>query len=365
MGQRPWIGGWWLPRTILLHKTKRRKEMSRFVGVDLHKNMFTVSFFNPGTGKHQLKGYPIQTIGSFKNELNRDDTVGVESTNNTRYFVNQIRDSVHKVKVINPSQFKVISKSVKKTDWNDARVIAEFLSKDMVPEVRMKDKKTAQVNSLANTRDKLVKLRTALKNKIHNILSSHGILLKKESLSSDKGLNRILEQPVDPTARVELEVIVTQIRSLNEGIKKLDQELEDKGKELPGHENITSIKGIGKKSGSILLSVIGDINDFENEKKLAAYFGIVPRVSNSNETKWQGRITKRGSKLGRTTLVQCTLIAIKYSPYLRSFYERIKAKKGSGKAIIATSKKLLGIIYMTLKENIVFEDFPNGLIRTT
>ena len=339
--------------------------MERFIGVDLHKNMFMVSFFEPQTGKHQLKSYHIKDILSFVNELKSDDIVGVESTNNTRYFVNQIRDSVKKVKVINPFQFRVISKSVKKTDKNDARVIAEFLSKDMVPEVRMKDEKTAQINSLANTRDKLVKLRTALKNKIHNILSSHGILLKKEALSSDKGLTRILEQPVDPIARVELEVIVTQIRGLNEGIKKLDKELEDKGKELPGHENITSIKGIGNKSGSILLSVIGDINDFENDKKLAAYLGIVPRVSNSNKTEWQGRITKQGSKLGRTTLVQCTLIAIKYSPYLRSFYERIKTKKGSGKAIIATSKKLLGIIYITLKENIVFEDFPNFVIRRT
>jgi len=339
--------------------------MSRFVGVDLHKNMFMVSYFDPRTGKHHLKSYHIKDIVSFKRELNSDDTVGVESTNNTRYFVNQISESAKEVKVINPSQFRVISKSVKKTDKNDARVIAEFLSKDMVPEVRMKDKKTAQINSLANTRDKLVKLRTALKNKIHNILSSHGILLKKESLSSNKALNRILEQPVDSTAHVELEVIVTQIRSLNEGIKRLDSELEDKGKELPGHENITSIKGIGNKSGSILLSVIGNINDFESEKKLAAYFGIVPRVSNSNETKWQGRITKRGSKLGRTTLVQCTLIAIKYSPYLRSFYERIKAKKGSGKAIIATSKKLLGIIFNTLKNDWVFEDFTNGVLKTT
>ena len=78
-------------------------------------------------------------------------------------------------------------------------------------------------------------------------------------------------------------------------------------------KNITSIKGIGDKGGAVLLSVIGDINNFEDEKKLAAYFGIVPRVSNSNETNHQGRITKRGSKLGRTTLVQCTLIAIRYS----------------------------------------------------
>jgi len=85
-----------LPRTILLHNLDRKKEMSRFIGVDLHKNKFTVSYFNPATVKHHLKGYPVQNIGSFIRELNRDDTVGVESTNNTRYFVNQIRDCVKK-----------------------------------------------------------------------------------------------------------------------------------------------------------------------------------------------------------------------------------------------------------------------------
>ena len=339
--------------------------MGRFVGVDLHKNMFVASFYTSDTDTHELRHYRLNELERFIADLESCDIVAVESTNNTRYFVNSIRGHVHDVKVINPSQFKVISKSVKKTDENDAKLIAEFLSKDMLPEVRMKDKKTAQISSLANTRDKLVKLRTALKNKIHNILSSHGIVLKKESLSSEKGLQRILAQPVDPVASVELEVIVSQIRGLNEGIKRLDKELEDKGSELPGHENITSIKGIGKKSGSILLSVIGDINDFDNEKKLAAYFGIVPRVSNSNETERQGRITKRGSKLGRTTLVQCTLIAIRYSPRLRAFYNRIKAKKGSGKAIIATAKKLLNVIFYTLKNNIIFEDFANGVIRTT
>ncbi len=112
-----------------------------------------------------------------------------------------------------------------------------------------------------------------------------------------------------------------------------------------------------------MLSVIGNINDFESEKKLAAYFGIVPRVSISNETLHSSRITKLGSKLGRTTLVQCTLIAKRYSPYLENFYQRIRAKKGTGKAIIATAKKLLGIIYKTLKNNWEFEDFPNFVIK--
>lgn len=61
--------------------------------------------------------------------------------------------------------------------------------------------------------------------------------------------------------------------------------------------------------------------------------------------------------------MQCTLVAIKYSEYLRSFYLKIKGKKGSGKALIATAKKLLGIIYHTLKNKWVFEDFSNFVIK--
>lgn len=108
--------------------------------------------------------------------------------------------------------------------------------------------------------------------------------------------------------------------------------------------------------------MIGDIHDFADEGKLAAYFGIVPRISNSNETERSGRITKRGSKLGRTTLVQCGLIAQRYSPYLKRYYEKVKARRGTGKAIIALARKLLGIIYRTLKNNWVFEDFPNFVL---
>lgn len=108
--------------------------------------------------------------------------------------------------------------------------------------------------------------------------------------------------------------------------------------------------------------MIGNVKDFPEEGKLAAYFGIVPRVQNSNETEHSGRITKRGSKLGRTTLVQCALIAKRYSPYLERYYERIRARRGTGKAIIALARKFLGVIYHTLKNNWIFEDFPNFVL---
>tara|TARA_B100001093_G_scaffold21923_1_gene19595 strand:+ start:152 stop:538 length:387 start_codon:yes stop_codon:yes gene_type:complete len=121
---------------------------------------------------------------------------------------------------------------------------------------------------------------------------------------------------------------------------------------------LISIKGIGPLSAAIMLTHIGEISDFKNSGKLAAYFGIVPKTSQSNETHISGRITKRGNKLARTILVQCALIAKRFSPYLHNFYENIKKRRGSGKAIVATARKFLNTIFYTLKKDWVFDDFP-------
>src|SRR5437879_6894544 len=91
-------------------------------------------------------------------------------------------------------------------------LLALYLAKDLLPEVRMKDKTRAQIASLTQTRDTMVKLRTALKNKINNICSAHGINLSKESLASEKGLKAVLEMPFDPLVDLELKILVEQIR---------------------------------------------------------------------------------------------------------------------------------------------------------
>ena len=226
----------------------------------------------------------------------------------------------------------------------------------------MKDKELSRLASLTQTRDMLVKQRTAVKNKINNVFAAHGIVLAKESLSSERALTEITGWTFDASAEVEVRVLADQVRSLTESIKRLESAIREAGVNQPGHSNLKSIKGIGDVSASILLSVIGDVNDFEDEGKLASYLGIVPRVQNSNETEHHGRITKRGSKLGRTTLVQCALIAKQYSPYLSSYYGRIQRRRGTGKAIIALARKFLTIIYRTLKNNWIFEDFPNFVI---
>lgn len=336
-------------------------ESERHIGIDLHRNQFTCCV-RADNGRSYLSDWKLEDLPRFVKKLRPSDEIAVEVTGNTRLFRDAVAPYVARVVAVDPNQFRVISHSVKKTDPNDARNLALYLEKDLLPEVRMKEKAQAQLASLTQTRDKLVKLRTSLKNKINNILSAHGINLEREALSSDKALNRVLALRFDPMVELELKVMVEQIRSLNKSIAELEKAIGEEGSKLEGHKNLTSIKGIGPLTGSILLSVIGDVDDFENEGKLAAYFGIVPRISHSNQTEHSGRITKRGSKLGRTALVQSALMAQRYSPYLRQFYERIKANKGAGKAIIALARKFLGIIYRTLKNDWVFKDFPNFVL---
>jgi transposase len=332
--------------------------MARYIGVDLHRNCFTVCVIAEN-GREYLSEYRLEQLGPFVRKLRPTDEVAVEVTGNTRLFYDAVVGHVARVVVVNPTQFRVIRQSVKKTDPHDARTLAFYLSKGMLPEVRMKDKLHAQLASLTQTRDTLVKQRTALKNKVNNVLSAHGFNLRKESLSGDSGLQKVLGMKFDAIVATELRVIVGQIRALNQSIAELEKAIKAEGTKLPGHKNLRSIKGIGDLGATILLSAIGDINDFADPGKLAAYFGIVPRVRNSNEVERSGRITKRGTKLGRTTLVQCALIAMRYSPYLARFYHKVAGHRGAGKAIIALARKFLGVIYHTLKNNWVFADFPN------
>jgi transposase len=198
-----------------------------------------------------------------------------------------------------------------------------------------------------------------LLNKIHALYVSNGLKLRGASLSSEKGLEKVFSIQWSEIEKLELEIIIDQIRSLKMSIKKLEKAIDQEAMKLKGFENLKTMSGIGSLSAGILLSVIGNIKDFASEDKLASYFGIVPRVSNSADSVNHGRITKRGNKTGRTTLVQCSLSAIKKSEYLKKYYDGVKARRGHGKAKIALARKYLGIIYKTLINGWVFADFNN------
>jgi transposase len=73
----------------------------------------------------------------------------------------------------------------------------------------------------------------------------------------------------------------------------------------------------------------------------------------SNETTRHGKITKQGRKRLRTTVIQAVLAMVNGTRTpLMEFYQKKKREKGAGKAICATARKLLTIIFVVLKKEL-------------
>jgi transposase len=126
----------------------------RYIGIDLHRNRFTCCI-RLENERMYLTEWELEDLGKFVKKLRPTDEVAVEITGNTRLFFDAVAEHVARVVVVNTSQFRVIRQSVKKTDPHDARTLALYLSKNMLPEVRMKDREHGQLASLTQTRDTL------------------------------------------------------------------------------------------------------------------------------------------------------------------------------------------------------------------
>lgn len=93
------------------------------------------------------------------------------------------------------------------------------------------------------------------------------------------------------------------------------------------------------------------------------YAGVVPSTYASGGIVRHGRITKQGSRWLRWTMIEIAqrqTLCIKKQGF-GWYYERIKKRKGTGAAAVATARKLLSVVWRILKDNRPFEVIPPQL----
>jgi transposase len=336
------------------------------VGIDLHKTQFTICVRDRkgnGFAKYRTTedGYQafLKQVGEWqrKGETVR---VAVESTGNTRYFKKRMEGAGIGVKVINTLKMKVVNESVKKTDKHDAATIAEFLEKDMLPESQLCSLESEQLRRLLRVRETLVTSEVVIKNQIHGLLTAEGMEDENGSLQSKRGRQRVLDALKANENGLVAQPLFETIERLEENIKAIEKRLRTMVEGDRMVELLMTIPGCGEICSWTIRAYTDDIRRFASPKKYASFAGLAPWVQNSNETIHHGRITKRGPKELRTAIVQVVMGLRRMKEKtlfwrLMQRYEGMKKSKGSGKAIIATARKVAVIIWNMLSRDFEFD----------
>ena len=327
----------------------------RFIGVDLHKTNFVVCFLSEDD-KSQTETFSLdrQGLTRFKRRLRKDDLLAVEACANSFYFCRQVKARVAEIKVVDTYRFAVIARSKKKTDKKDAAMLGRFLKLGWLPEVPQPSEQIEQLRHLFQARESLVRMQTQLKNMGHAALVRSGYALGRAAFKTARARKQLtqLEQLTDVDRQI-VEMVLRQIGELETEIEQVEEQIIARGKGLAGMKRLLQLHGLNLLSAIGLLVEIGDIGLFDSSKQLVSYAGLATSVRQSNETTRRGKITKQGRKRLRTIATRAVLsMAGRTKTPLMEFYEQKKREKGSGKAICATARKLLVIVFVMLKKEL-------------
>ncbi len=151
--------------------------------------------------------------------------------------------------------------------------------------------------------------------------------------------------------RVQVRYACEDLDVLRRRLRELEGDIE---RTLKTHEVgtlLTTIDGIGPLTAARLVAELGDLAGFRDAGALAAYVGVVPGIKHSGKSKpTRAGITPVGHARLRAALWMPTLTAVRRNPWLRAYYQRLRAAGKLPKvALVAAMRKLLCAVYSVAK----------------
>ncbi len=229
---------------------------------------------------------------------------------------------------VNPRQARRFAESIgrlAKTDRVDAAMLAR-MGTALTPALYVPSSQTlVDMQDLLMARRALIKDRTAAQNRSEGMALT---LLKQQNAARLKQIGAHLEA-------VEDELMARVIA---------DKDLKTR------FDILVSIPGIGQAGALSLLIDMPELGTLDN-KQVAALMGVAPMAKESG--KWSGRASIKGGRRDlRHDLYMPAVVACRFNPDLKAFYEKLRAAGKSGKvAITAVMRKLTILANALIRKN--------------
>jgi transposase len=332
--------------------------VGRAIGLDVHRDFCEVAICEAGrvrsAGRVQTTPERLEV---FARSLGADDRVALEVTGAAWEIARILEPHVRRVVVVGPDDTG-IRQARAKTDRLDARTLARLVWAGELDAVWMPDERCRGMRRRLARREQLVRARSRAKNEIHAVLMRR--LQGRPPMSDLFGVKgrawlRTLELPVEEAET--LESVMRQIEFLDAEIAAVERLIAREVLGSPDARRLMTVPGVNVICAATFLAAIGDIRRFRSARALVAYLGLDPRVRQSGtEPARGGRISKRGSGSVRWALVEAATSVVRQPGPLRAFYQRLRARRGHGKAVVASARKLASLFWCLLSRG---EDYAH------
>ena len=247
----------------------------------------------------------------------------------------------------------------RKTDKDDALKLAQMANLKSLKRVHIPAPKMREFRTLVKHRKSLDQRINRLKNSIRSLFVNHGIQIdhgKRAWCSGRQHINSF-RKPIGQCGaeefwKAQLDHDLSQLDFITQQLDAVEAKLDELAGENPHIRRLMTIPGVGRKTAEVLVAAIDDPHRFRNAREVSSYIGLVPKQYQSGQTDRHGRITKRGSRLLRTMLVECAWAALRYNAWARALYERIHGgqKSRRKKAAIAVARKLAVVAWAMMRD---------------
>ena len=266
-----------------------------------------------------------------------------------------------------------------KTDGIDVERIQRALSRylrgepDACSVVRVPSVEEEDAKRLHRERKRLVQERVQHVNRIKGLCALHGIYdyrpLRADRKAQLEGLRtsdgRLLPPRLKAEIRRELQRLELVLRMITEVEAERDAIVKEAAPQHPNADKIKVLAGLSSIGPEFATRLVGEVfyRSFDNRRQLASFAGIAPSPWSSGSIERDQGISKSGSSMVRTTVIELAWMWLRYQPgsaLSTWFRERVGNGKGRVRriAIVALARKLLVALWRYLETGLV----PTGAV---
>ena len=364
-------------------------------GLDVHKEVLVACILKGGIDEEPepiIKEFPTLLYGldEFKKWVieNGCHDVAMESTGVYWFPIYNVLESIFyedgqvNIIVANPHHMKNVPG--KKTDIKDAHWIATLLRAGLLAPSYIPPKEIRELRDWTRYRDILIKELVGHKNRIEkhlqqcgfklstilsDIFGMSGFELIKKLCDKGKLTPLDVEECLHGTLRAKSaevqQAVAGQLSAHDKVMENCQKEIEEVECHIEGRAHqyeptlqlLETIPALQRRASTIIISELGvDLSTFPTAGHLCKWAGLCPGDNESAGKKKSTRITKGNPRI-KSVMVQCAWAATRCKNFfLRDWFYRLRARRGTKKALIAVSRKRLSIVWHILMTGETYEE---------